>query len=99
MLSCSNYDEAISAALAGQGVALGRRPLVDQLLKARKLVAPFSGAIASPRGYFLVVEPSARAKPAVLALESWLLEQACGKTAQRPPRRQAARTASRRRTS
>ena len=76
MLSLSSYGEVIAAALAGQGVALGRRPLVDALLKSRKLVAPFKDAAASPRAYFLVVEPTARARPAVRALEQWLLEQA-----------------------
>ena len=75
-LSFSNYGELITAALAGQGVALGRRPLVDALLKRRQLVAPFKNAAASPRGYFLVVEGSARSRPAVQALEQWLLEQA-----------------------
>lgn len=79
-LSFSNYDEAITAALAGQGVALGRRPLVDSLLKSRKLIAPFKGTVASPRGYFLVIEPGARAKPAVQALKLWLLDQARGGT-------------------
>jgi LysR family glycine cleavage system transcriptional activator len=74
--SFSGYDAAIAAALAGQGVALGRRPLVDALLKSRQLVAPFKDTMASPWGYFLVVEPGARSKPAVRALESWLLEQA-----------------------
>ncbi len=78
-LSFSNYDEAITAALAGQGVALGRRPLIDHLLKGRKLVAPFKGTVASPRGYFLMIEPTARARPAVQALEHWILEQARGK--------------------
>lgn len=34
-----------------------------------KLIAPFSGTVASPREYFLIVEPGARAKPAVRALE------------------------------
>lgn len=71
------------AALAGQGVALGRRPLVDRLLrllKAKKLIAPFKGTVASPRAYFLIVQPAARAKPAVRALEAWLLEQAAAKT-------------------
>lgn len=79
-LSFSNYDEAITAALAGHGVALGRRPLIDSLLKSRKLVAPFKAKIASPRAYFLVVAPGARAKPAVQAFERWLLEQLRGKT-------------------
>lgn len=76
-LSFSNYDSAIAAALAGQGVALGRRPLIDSLLRNRKLIAPFKGdAIASERAYFLVVAPAARSRPAVRALEAWLLAQA-----------------------
>ncbi len=79
-LSFSNYDEAIAAALSGQGVALGRRPLIDSLLKGRKLVAPFTGTVASPRAYYLVVEPGARAKPAVQAFERWLLAQLRGRS-------------------
>jgi len=74
--SFSTYGEVIAAALAGHGVALGRRPLVDSLIKTRKLVAPFRDATASPRAYFLVVEAGARARPAVGALEQWLLAQA-----------------------
>lgn len=76
-LSFSNYDGAIAAAVAGQGVALGRRPLIDDLLRSRRLVAPFKGdALASERAYFLVVAPSARSRPAVRALEQWLIGQA-----------------------
>jgi LysR family transcriptional regulator, glycine cleavage system transcriptional activator len=75
-LSFSAYGEAIAAAQAGQGVALGRRPLIDALLRARKLVTPFKDATATTRAYFLVVEPAARPRPAVRALEQWLLEQA-----------------------
>lgn len=75
-LSFSGYGEAIAAALEGQGVALGRRPLVDALLRSRKLVTPFKDETASSRAYFLIVEPAARARPAVRALEHWLLEQA-----------------------
>ena len=76
MLSFSNYGEAIAAALAGQGVAIGRRPLIDALLKSRKLVAPFKDAASSMRAYFLIVEPSARARPAVRDLERWLFDEA-----------------------
>jgi DNA-binding transcriptional LysR family regulator len=76
-LSFSNYDGAIAAALAGQGVALGRRPLIDDLLRTRKLVAPFKAdPVASERAYFLIVAPAARIRPAVRALEQWLVEQA-----------------------
>lgn len=75
-LSFTNYDAAVAAAVAGQGVALGRRPLVDALLRQRALVAPIKGAKASAHGYTLMVEPAAARKPAVQALVNWLLAQA-----------------------
>ncbi len=39
VLHFSMYDQLIQAAVSGQGVALGRRPLVDDLIAQRKLVA------------------------------------------------------------
>jgi len=75
-LSFSTYSEAIAAALAGQGVAIGRRPLVDGLLRSGQLKAPFKGAAQTQRAYFVVVDPQARVRPAVRALEDWLLAQA-----------------------
>lgn len=75
-LTFSGYGEAIAAALACQGVALGRRPLVDGLVASGQLVTPFADRASSARGYMLVVEPQARARPAVRALERWLLDQA-----------------------
>jgi DNA-binding transcriptional LysR family regulator len=75
-LTFTVYNETISAALAGQGVAIGRRPLVDALLKSRKLVAPFKDIAISTRRYAVLIEPSARARPAVRALEQWLLDEA-----------------------
>lgn len=76
MLTFTHYDNAVAAAVDGQGVVLGRRPLVDRLLRQRRLVAPFHGQTSSARGYFLVVEPAAAHKPAVQALAAWLLAQA-----------------------
>ena len=55
----SSYDQLIHAAVAGQGVALGRLPLIDQLVKTRKLVALFSGSVVSPRGYCVIVAEKA----------------------------------------
>jgi LysR family transcriptional regulator, glycine cleavage system transcriptional activator len=80
-LSLSGYNEVVAAALAGQGVALGRRPLVDELLRQGRLVAPLATPLATPRSYILVVDPAARARPAVRALEGWLLEQAAAERA------------------
>jgi LysR family transcriptional regulator, glycine cleavage system transcriptional activator len=92
-LSMSGYNEVVAAALAGQGVALGRRPLVDELLREGRLVAPLPKTIATPRSYILVVDPAAHARPAVRALEAWLLQQAAEEraTTLRPPPRNAAR--------
>lgn len=75
-LSFSSYNEAIAAALAGQGVALGRRPLLDGLISSGQLVVPFGKATDTARGYVLIVEPLARRRPAVQALAAWLIAQA-----------------------
>ncbi len=77
-VTLTSYDAAIAAAVAGQGVALGRRPLIDALLKRRQLVAPFGDALSTRRAYFLVIEPRASDRPAVRALAGWLIEQASG---------------------
>ena len=78
VISFNSYGEGIGAALAGHGVALGRRPLVDALLRSRKVLAPFGGERASERGYTLVLAASARARPSVLALAQWLRDEARG---------------------
>ncbi len=77
-LTVSSYNEAIAAAVAGQGVALGRRPLIDALLKKRQLVVPFGEATDTARAYFLLRAPGADKRPDVLALAQWLRAQAAG---------------------
>ena len=74
----SSYDQLIQAAVAGQGVALGRLPLIDRLVKTRKLVAPFAGGVVSPRGYCVIVAAQA-AKPEVAAFTAWLTATARGR--------------------
>jgi DNA-binding transcriptional LysR family regulator len=76
VLTFNSYADAIGAALAGQGVALGRRPLVDELLRERRLVAPLKDKGASTHGYFLLVEPGAHVRPGVQELAQWVIEQA-----------------------
>jgi DNA-binding transcriptional LysR family regulator len=75
-LTFSNYDEVIAAAMLGQGVALGRRPLVDALLEDGRLVAPFKDAVGSPRAYFVVLNPASGNRPEARALVDWLLDEA-----------------------
>jgi DNA-binding transcriptional LysR family regulator len=74
-LRFTQYHQIIQAAVAGQGVALGRVPLVDQLLRTKELVAPFGRArttAAESRAYYVVVNPRAVGRPEVAAFVSWL---------------------------
>lgn len=76
MLMFSNYDEVIAAAVHGQGVALGRRPLVDALLAEGRLVAPIGGSMASPRTYFVVVNLNSANLDVARELADWLVDEA-----------------------
>lgn len=72
----NQYDQLIAAAVAGQGLALGRGPLVAQLLREKKLARAFGDALAvAARGYFLLRGPAAD-RPAVARFADWLLEEA-----------------------
>lgn len=42
-LRFTSYADSISAAVAGQGVAIGRFPLLDDMLRDKRLVAPLQG--------------------------------------------------------
>ena len=75
VLHFSMYDQLIQAAVSGQGVALGRRPLVDDLIAQRKLVVPFSDRVASPRSYFVFQSQASRRKPEVREFLSWLMTE------------------------
>ncbi|RVU47675.1 LysR substrate-binding domain-containing protein [Rubrivivax rivuli] len=70
--------QQVQAALAGQGVALARVPLVREAIARGELVEPFgsAGRVESPFSYWLVRWPARRERPALAAFEGWLLEQA-----------------------
>ena len=76
MLTFSNYDDVIRAALHGQGVAMGRRPLVDSLLAEGQLVMPLRAELASSRAFFVIVAPASAGRPEVQAFEQWLVSGA-----------------------
>jgi LysR family glycine cleavage system transcriptional activator len=67
---------AIEAALAHQGVAMGRLSLVEDLLGANRLVTPFSGRIKSPTNYRLVYPRELAGRPGVTEVANWLREEA-----------------------
>lgn len=74
-LHFSHYDQLIQAAIAGQGVALGRLPLLRQQLRDKRLFAPFKKAVASPRAYFLVQSAAGASKPEVKDFAAWLMAE------------------------
>lgn len=73
-LRFSHYEQLIQAAIDGQGVALGRSPLVKNLILQRRLIAPFSERAASSRAYFLVVAADAARRKEVQRFADWLVE-------------------------
>ena len=78
VLHFSQFDQLINAAIDGQGIALGRSPLLDRHVRERKLVVPFKNTMASPRGYYLVRSAGAARKPEVQEFAAWLLTTARG---------------------
>jgi DNA-binding transcriptional LysR family regulator len=83
-LHFSHYDQLIQATIDGHGVALGRHPLLNQLLREGKLVAPFEQKVASSRAYYVVESPAARAKVQVRAFADWLVEATHAETLDAP---------------
>src|SRR5262245_42980782 len=75
-LSFSGYEQIIPAAVAGHGVALGRSPLVKDLVAAGELVAPFKSQADPARAYFAIVSRNATAKPEVTDFVEWLKGEA-----------------------
>jgi DNA-binding transcriptional LysR family regulator len=70
------WADAIGAAVAGQGVAIGRFPLLNEMLRDKRLVAPFKGAAASQRGYFVTTSARAAGNADAQDFAKWLRAEA-----------------------
>jgi DNA-binding transcriptional LysR family regulator len=75
----------IQATVAGQGVALGRIPLIAELLNDGRLVAPFPKRYDSPRGYFAVTAPHATQRAEANAFVDWLRNEVTPHTGDETP--------------
>src|SRR2546425_4966973 len=75
-LSFSGFEQIIPAAVAGHGVALGRSPLVKDLLASKELVAPFKSSADPARAYFAIISKTAAGRPEVAGFVAWLKEEA-----------------------
>ncbi len=76
VLRFSHYDMMLRAAINGQGVALGRMPLIAPALASGALVAPLSQARfksnLGDRAYWLIASPASRERPQVRTFMQWL---------------------------
>ncbi|MEJ6022911.1 LysR substrate-binding domain-containing protein [Ramlibacter sp. PS4R-6] len=72
----TRYTEAVAAAVAGQGVVIGRLPLMAEMVRDKRLVSPFGGGAASQRGYYVMLGESGRRNPDAHAFAQWLRTEA-----------------------
>lgn len=72
VLRFSEYDHMIQAAIDGQGVALGRSPLVERLIGQGRLATPFAGSAVSSRAYFVLTARGAGERAPVRRFADWL---------------------------
>lgn len=72
----SHSAMAMQAAIRGEGVALGRRTLIEEELAAGQLVRLFDLRLKSQMAYYIVYPPRAIERPKVRALRDWLLAEA-----------------------
>jgi len=75
-LRFSIYDQVIQAAVSGQGIALGRIPMIAEHLRDGRLVSPFPRRYDSARGYYALAAPGATERPDVAAFMRWLDDEA-----------------------
>jgi len=75
-ISFSHTGNAIDAAVSGQGLALGRLPLVVDDLASGRLIVPFDVHGASSYAYYLIRPHRSRRSKALDRVVSWLLTEA-----------------------
>ncbi|MEL0636645.1 MULTISPECIES: transcriptional regulator GcvA [Marinomonas] len=74
-ISFNRGDLAVQAAIAGQGVALGRTPLVMDDIQQGRLVQPFPESLDEGNAYLFSCPEVQRQREAVQQLLAWLVEE------------------------
>lgn len=75
-LHFSNTALILKAAIAGEGVALGRSALLENDLRAGRLVRPMQATRPADYGYYIVSPEATADLPKIAAFRSWILESA-----------------------
>lgn len=71
----SHAHLTLQAATLGHGIALGRMPLVSELLKSGDLVRPFDISLPTGMGYYVVNITHVADKSKIRAFTSWLMAE------------------------
>ena len=74
-LTISDSSLMIKAAMTGQGIALGRRSLVQDELTSGMLCQPFKQEMESPFSYYLVMPQRSRNHKELKLFTQWLIEE------------------------
>ena len=74
-LSLDTIQLGVEAAVAGLGVLMGRRPLIDRELAEAKLVLASDRAVACTTAYWLVGSEAAQTRPDIAAFKRWVIEE------------------------
>ncbi|MCL6704643.1 LysR family transcriptional regulator [Pseudomonas sp. T1.Ur] len=74
-LRFDNYTLLIQAAIGGQGVAIGWRHLVDNLLAQGLLCRPIAETVLSRLGYYVVLPQRKRRGVLIKLFVDWLMEE------------------------
>ncbi|NCF37155.1 MAG: LysR family transcriptional regulator [Gammaproteobacteria bacterium] len=74
-LQINSYPLVIAAACAGQGVALGWRYLVDDLIERGRLVRPVEASLTTDFGYYLLCRDNLQQNDIVDRFRDWLPRQ------------------------
>jgi len=72
----SDSSQLVSAAAAGQGVALARKLLAAPYLRSRALVRAFAGSVPAEFAYYVVCAADRADEPAIKAFRDWILAAA-----------------------
>lgn len=75
-LQFTDYNLMVQAAVAGQGVILGSRPVLRSLVEAGLLVDPIPESAVTDIGYDLVTTDKALARAEVARFLDWIVEEA-----------------------
>ncbi len=79
LLRLNDYAVTLQAAMDGQGVSLGWRPIIDDLVASGRLVIAYPQPLVTERHFFATTPKGARLRKPVALFTDWLVDLAKGR--------------------